>query len=116
VGLVGRDLQHELRGAVHLACGEEHPPAGANLRGDCAPVLGGLVAREVFHEADRGAARDAVEEHLGELPSAGQRFLCGKGADHAISVGHGTASPTEAQQREASSRRSYPSTITVALP
>jgi len=91
------------------------PPAGANLRSDCAPVLGGLVAREVFHEADRGAARDAVEEHLGELPGAGQRFLCGKGANHGDSV---SMLPLRQPMRSSVNvpAGSYPSTITVALP
>jgi hypothetical protein len=36
--------------------------------------------------------------------------------EHTDSVGHATASPTDAQQRETFQQESYPSTFTVALP
>ena len=67
--LVLRLLEHELHGAddaARVLGNEQRAAAGADVVGDAPPEGERPGHRQGVHEAHRGAAFDAVDQHFGE--------------------------------------------------
>lgn len=86
VGLVFGEVEEELDGAAYAAGifgDDDAAAAGGDVFGDAAPEGESAVAREGVHEADGGAAFDAIDEEIGELVEVG----IGEGVEAAGGVG-----------------------------
>ena len=84
VGLIGRRVEPELHGADDFAvelCREQNGVARSDRACDLPEKAERLFVRERRHEADAGAARDTVDQDIGELFQRGIRDRRGERND-----------------------------------